>query len=266
MHSKKRFLVATFGAVVALAVQTPVSAYITKARAAAGGHSFGRSQPPSYLTEAFKDASQRVLNADRWAGWRSATPDTLADDRAAPDARPARIASTLGDLDLHRLVAGATGGHNGGSGDASSDRDERANASSVGGHGREGSGAGGAGGIGGSGGGGGGYASGHGNNGEGGGAGQGWHAGSFEATDDHHGEQVFVSGSGGLLNHNWGSGNSDSGLHDSHDSDFCDEDHGGGVGSSAVPEPTTLLFLAGGLAGLAARARRGSAQGQSAAD
>jgi hypothetical protein len=258
MHAKKRFLVATFGAVVALTVQTPVSAYIAKAREAASHRYFGSSHPPSYLIDAFKDAGQRVLNADsRWNGWRASTPGgTLAADDGASDRHSGRFDSTLGEIDLHRL-AETTHGQNGSSsgGSSSGEWGEGAHASAIGGNGGRGYGGGGAGGSGG-GGGGGGYGSrgGEGNN--------GWHNASFDGTDGPNGHgggtEVFTSGSGGLFDHNWG-GNWGSNGSGSDDSNFCDNGHGGGgVGENAVPEPTTLLFLAGGLAGLAARRRRNS--------
>ena len=256
MHAKKRFLVATFGALVALTVQTPVSAYIVKAREAAG-HRYFSSHPPSYLIEAFRDGGQRVLHADnRWDGWRAATPGgALAADDAGPDNRSGRFDSTLGEIDLHRLAEGTHGENGSGGSGSSGEAGEGAHTSAIGGGGR-GYGGGGAGGAGS---GGGGYGSG----GQGSGAGEGndggWHNASFDGPDgqnDHGGTDVFTSGSGGLLNHYWGGnwGSNGSGS----DSNFCDNGHGGGVGELSAPEPTTLLFLAGGLAGLVARRRRSS--------
>jgi hypothetical protein len=251
MHAKKRFLVATFGAVVALTLQTPVSAYIIKAREAASHRYFGHSNPPSYLIDAFRDASQRVLHADNgWNGWRASRPEgDLAEGDAGPDLRSGRFDSTLGEVNLNRL-AEEKHGHNG-SGGSSGNGDESAHTSAIGGNGARGGG-GGAGGFGGSGGGGG-------NGGYGSGAGNGWwHNASFDGPDGegHGGTDVFTSGAGGLLHHNWGSAGSNWGSNGNN----CDFDHngggGGGVGENAVPEPTTLLFLAGGLAGLAARRRR----------
>jgi PEP-CTERM motif-containing protein len=270
MHAKKRFLVATLGAVVALTVQTPVSAYIVKAREAAGHSSFG-SHPPSYLIEAFRDAGQRVLQADnRWNGWRASTPgSTLANDDGASEPRSSRFDSTLGEIDLHRLAETTHGQNGSGGGSSSGEGGEGAHASAIGGNGGRGYGGGGAGGPGGGGGGGASGSSGHGS-----GAGEAndgsWHNASFDGPDAPNGQgggtEVFTSGSGGLFSHNWGGGNWGSNGSGSDDSNFCDHDHGGGggVGEQSVPEPTTLLFLAGGLAGLAARRRRSSAQGPSA--
>ncbi len=251
MPTKKRFLVATFGAVVALSVQTPVSAYIIKAHRAASGNAIGHSHPPSYLTEAFRDAAQRMLRGDRWNGWRAATPDlTFVDDSATPDVHSARLDSTLGDINLDHLGARTAADGQNGFSDTASDSDDSAHASFVGGNGGGGSG-GGAGGAGG--GGGGGYGSGA----QGFGTGNGWHEGSFDGSGGEHGAgtQVFVSGSGGLVNHGWGTSGSN----------FCDFEGSGNPGPNIEnPEPTTLLFLAGGLAGMVARRGRrgGSGRGQ----
>ena len=261
MRPKKRVLVTAFGATVALTLQTPVSAYIVKARKAAVATAVAHHNPPSYLADAFSDAGRRILRADRWNGWRAAD-SALADDLDSPPAvHQARVDSTLGNLDLGYLGAGsAAQGRNSSINPASGDS-ATANASFIGGSGSGGGGGGG--GVGGAGGGGGG----------GGATGVG-------AGDEASGSLVAASAAG-----NASSGGS-----------FAAGEFGALPGVSAgrinspfaavpavlvivdstngipvnttpplaveSPEPATLLFLGAGLAGLAARRVRGSRSGR----
>ena len=91
MRSKKRVLVTAFGATVALALQTPVSAFIVSSRKAAVPTAVAHHNPPSYLADAFSDAGRRVLGADRWNGWRAGAADSVADDLDSALAVASRI-------------------------------------------------------------------------------------------------------------------------------------------------------------------------------
>jgi hypothetical protein len=258
MRTKKRVLVTAFGATVALTLQTPVSAYIVKARKAAVATAVTHHTPPSYLADAFSDAGRRILRADRWNGWRAEAGSALADDLdSAPAVHQARVDSTLGNLDLGYLGAGtaAQGGNR--SMDPASGDSATANASSIGGSGAGGGGGGG--GIGGAGGGGGGSG-----------------AGGVGAGDEATVSRMAASAAGSA----------------SSDGSFAAGDFGALPGVSAgrnfiavpgvlaivdpasgtpvdttplaveSPEPATLLFLGAGLAGLAARRVRRSRSGR----
>jgi PEP-CTERM motif len=253
MRSKKRVLVTAFGATVALAVQTPVSAFIVSSRKAAVATAVAHHNPPSYLADAFSDAGRRVLRADRWNGWRAAD-SALADDLESAPVHQAQIDSTLGGLDLGDLGAGAAAQGRNSSMAAASGDSPTANASFTGGGG-SGGGAGG-GGIGGAGGGGG--------------------AGGVGASGEADGLSVGDAPSGSLL----AAGNASSnGLAAGAFGTLPGVSAGPGVlvitnpanglpvntpAPVAVesPEPGTLLFLGAGLAGLAARRVRRTRSGR----
>src|SRR5262245_5525140 len=101
MLPKKRILLGAIGATVALTRQTPVSAFIARARTLKTAPIAINHPPPSFLAEAFSDAGQRLLGSDRWKGWRSEASSALAGDfDGASVGSDARVESTLGDVDL----------------------------------------------------------------------------------------------------------------------------------------------------------------------
>jgi hypothetical protein len=251
MLPKKRILVGAVGATVALTLQTPVSAFIAKARTRPTVSPASGQRPPSYLAEAFSDASQRMLGSDRWKGWRSDAGSALAGDSEASAGTAAPVGSTFGDVDLAYLdSAAAASGRNSFASAAGAGGEGVAHASYIGG---SGGGAGGAGGVGGVGGGGGG--------------------GGSALSRDALAAQLLGSNTGGNL-----ATGALLGPHAGYRTGvfhgvpgpavILDPANGGSVGSANVesPEPGTLLFLGAGLAGLAARRsrRRRSSGGDSA--
>ena len=257
MRPKKRVLVTAFGATVALTLQTPVSAFIVKARRAAVAPAVTHYNPPSYLADAFSDAAGRVLRADRWNGWRAGADSALADDLDSAPVHQARVDSTLGGLDLGYLGAGAAAQGRNNSIDPVSGDSATANASSIGGSGSGGGGGGG--GIGGAGGGGGGG------------------AGGVGAGDEASGSLV-ASAAGGASDGSFAAGEFGAlpSVSAGRNSAFiavpvvlASVDPVSGTPSNTTPplavespEPATLLFLGAGLAGLAARRVRRSRSGR----
>ena len=258
MRPKNRVLVTAFGATVALTLQTPVSAFIVKARKAAVAPAVTQHNPPSYLADAFSDADQRALGADRWNGWRAGAADSaLADDFDGALAGQARVDSTLGAVDLG--AGAAAQGRNSSIASAGGDS-ATANATSV----RGGGSGGGSGGSGGAGGGGGGGGVGAGDEASGSlvaasAVGSGSSDGSFAAGEFgtlpgvSAGHTAFTAVPGGFV------------INDSSNGLKVNPDPSLNVES---PEPGTLLFLGAGLAGLAARRvrRSRSGRGQPATD
>jgi PEP-CTERM motif-containing protein len=261
MRRKKRVLVTAFGATVALTLQTPVSAFIVKARKAAVAPAVTHHNPPSYLADAFSDAGRRVLQADRWNGWRAGVVDSaLADDLdAAPALHQARVDSTLGGLELGYLGADTAAQGRNSSLDPASGDSATANTSFTGGSGAGGGG--GAAGMGGVGGGGGGGA---------GGVGAGDEASgsrvAASAVGNASSDGSFAAGEFGAL----------PGVSAGRNTSFTAvpvvlviaDPNSGTPGDSTPPlsvespEPTTLVFLGAGLAGLAARRLRRSRSGR----
>jgi PEP-CTERM motif-containing protein len=247
MLPKKRILVGAIGATVALTLQTPVSAFIAKARrgpvAQAASH-----HAPSYLAAAFTEAGDRLLGSDRWKGWRSAVGASLAGDLDADGhGGDLRVASSLGDVDLDSVGAAISSGRNS-TMDPARGGDASANVASVAGGG--GGGGGGGAGAGGAGGGGGG----------GGGLSRDALAGATGVGGSQQDGSALAASGPGL------------GPYAGSNSPFhvvpgaaviIDPATGGAVGPVAVesPEPGTLLFLGAGLAGLAARRARRSRSG-----
>jgi hypothetical protein len=249
MLPKKRILVGAIGATVALTLQTPVSAFIARARTLPTAATASSHRPPSYLAEAFSDAGQRLLGSDRWKGWRAGGfGSALADDDyGSATGHDARVESTLGDVDLASLASGSAASRNGFNSSASGG-EQVAHASSVGGGGG-GGGAAGIAGAGGGGGGGGGGMSGDSSSGRG--------ASGFNASENGLANGAGLGplpGHGGTVFHVV-------------PGQVIDPVSGGSAGPVNVesPEPGTLLFLGAGLAGLAARrARRDRSRGESA--